>query len=203
MSDDGSISRWINGLKVGEAEAAQRLWERYSNQLLSLAARKLGTVPRSVVDEEDVAQNVFTTICRGAADGRFKQVRNRDELWWLLVAITRQKVADHVRREGALKRGGGRVHAESQIPGAYDERSAFDQMIGSDPTPDFLAMLDEEFQRLLALLRDDRLREIVILRLEGYTVSEIASKLDIGLRAVERKLQLIRAKFAQELNLSE
>jgi RNA polymerase sigma factor (sigma-70 family) len=203
MSNDGSISRWIGGLKAGEAEAAQRIWERYADQLLSVARRKLGTVPRSVVDEEDVAQNVFSTICRGAADGRFKEVKNRDELWWLLVAITRQKVADHVRREGALKRGGGRVHVASQIPGADVERSSFDEIMGSDPTPDFLAMLDEEFQRLLALLRDDRLREIVIMRLEGYTVSEIASRLGIGLRAVERKLHLIRAKFTTELNQSE
>ena len=180
MSNDGSISRWIGGLKAGEAEAAQRIWERYADRLLTVARRKLGTVPRSVVDEEDVAQNVFSTICRGTADGRFKEVKNRDELWWLLVAITRQKVADHVRREGALKRGAGRVHVESQISTADDERPTFDQIIGNDPTPDFLAMLDEEFQRLLGLLRDDRLREIVIMRLEGYTVSEIATRLGIG-----------------------
>jgi DNA-directed RNA polymerase specialized sigma24 family protein len=143
---------------------------------------------------------VFSAICRGAADGRFNEVKNRDELWWLLVAITRQKVADHVRREGALKRGAGRVHVESQISTADDERQAFDQIMGNDPTPDFLAMLDEEFQRLLGMLRDDRLREIVILRLEGYTVAEIAARLGIGLRAVERKLQLIRAKFTSELD---
>jgi RNA polymerase sigma factor (sigma-70 family) len=203
MPNDGSISRWIGGLKTGEAEAAQRIWERYSEQLLTVARRKLGGIHRSVVDEDDVAQNVFSTICRGAADGRFKEVKNRDELWWLLVAITRQKVADHVRREGALKRGAGRVHVESQIPGTDGERSAFDQIMGNSPTPDFLTMLNEEFQRLLGLLRDDCLREIVIMRLEGFTVSEIATKLGIGQRAVERKLQLIRAKFTKEFSKSE
>jgi RNA polymerase sigma factor (sigma-70 family) len=202
MSGDGSVSRWINGLKAGEQEAAQSLWERYAGQLVSMARRRLGTAPRSVMDEEDVAQTVFSTICRGATDGRFQQVKNRDELWWLLVAITRQNVADHIRREGALKRGAGRVHSESQFVNAEGE-SAFDLMMADEPTPDFIAMLDEQFQRLLALLRDDRLREIVILRLEGYTVAEIASKLGIGIRAVERKLQLIRSKFATFLNQSE
>jgi RNA polymerase sigma factor (sigma-70 family) len=203
MSSDGSVSKWINGLKAGDIEAAQRLWERYADQLIRLARRKLGSAPRSVLDEEDVAQNVFSTICRGAADGRFNNVKSRDELWWLLVAITRQKVADHVRREGALKRGAGRVYAESQMPNARDGQSAFDGIMADDPTPDFLAMLDEQFLRLLGLLRDDRLREIVILRLEGYTVAEIATRLSIGIRAVERKLQLIRAKFINDLNQSE
>lgn len=202
MTGDGSVSRWINGLKAGEQDAAQKLWERYAGQLIRMARRRLGTAPRSVIDEEDVAQTVFSTICRGATDGRFQKVNNRDELWWLLVAITRQKVADHMRREGALKRGAGRVHSESQFLGLAGE-SAFDRIMADEPTPDFLAMLDEQFQRLLGLLRDDRLREIVILRLEGYTVAEIAKKLGIGIRAVERKLQLIRSKFVTCLNQAE
>ena len=42
MSSDGSVSRWINGLKAGDIEAAQRLWERYADQLIRLARRKLG-----------------------------------------------------------------------------------------------------------------------------------------------------------------
>jgi DNA-directed RNA polymerase specialized sigma24 family protein len=37
------------------------------------------------------------------------------------------------------------------------------------------------------------------LRIEGYTVAEIAQKLNIGRRAVERKLQLVRAKWKHEL----
>ena len=76
-------------------------------------------------------------------------------------------------------------------------------MMADEPTPDFLAMLDEQFQRLLALLRDDRLREIVILRLEGYTVAEIAARFGIGICAVECKLQLIRSKFVTFLNQSD
>ena len=49
------------------------------------------------------------------------------------------------------------------------------------------------------MLRNDQLREIAILRIEGYNVAEIAQKLAIGMRAVERKLQLIRKKWKREL----
>lgn len=203
MSSNGSISRWIDGLKAGEAEAAQRLWERYVVQLVRLARRRLGSASRSVVDEDDVAQTVFSTICRGATDGRFSDVKNRDDLWWLLVAITRQSVASHMRRECAAKRGAGRVHPESQLAIEANGKSAFDFITGCDPTPDFLAMLDEQFQRLLGSLRDDQLREIAILRFEGYTVAEIADKLSIAFRSAERKLQLIRSQFVTFLNQSE
>jgi len=202
MSTHGSVSRWINGLKAGEAEAAQRLWERYVGQLVSLARQRLGSAPRSFVDEEDIAQTVFSTICRGATDGRFSDVKNRDELWWLLVAITRQNVASHVRNECTQKRGAGRVYPESQLPIAADGKSALDIIVGGDPTPDFLATLDEQFQRLLGRLRDDRLREIAIMRFEGYTVAEIATKLAISTRSIERKLQLIRLEFVTFLNQS-
>ena len=202
MSTHGSVSRWINGLKAGEAEAAQRLWERYVGQLVSLARQRLGSAPRSFVDEEDIAQTVFSTICRGATDGRFSDVKNRDELWWLLVAITRQNVASHVRNECTQKRGAGRVYPESQLPIAAGGKSALDIIVGGDPTPDFLATLDEQFQRLLGRLRDDRLREIAIMRFEGYTVAEIATKLAISTRSIERKLQLIRLEFVTFLNQS-
>src|SRR4051794_14685985 len=94
-----SISEWIGRLKTGDAEAAQNLWDRYAQALVKAARKKLGDVPRTVADEEDVAQSVFSSICRGAAAGRFSDVRSRDELWWLLLSTTTQKVVDHIRRE--------------------------------------------------------------------------------------------------------
>ena len=71
--------------------------------------------------------------------------------------------------------------------------------MGSEPTPDLLAALQEEHDRLLGLLGDVRLQEIARLRIEGFAVQEIAERLDIGKRSVERKLDLIRKSWSQEL----
>jgi DNA-directed RNA polymerase specialized sigma24 family protein len=60
--------------------------------------------------------------------------------------------------------------------------------------------MDEENRRLMALLRNDQLRNIALLRVEGYTVVEVAKKLSITSRSVERKLQLIRGAWTTELN---
>jgi RNA polymerase sigma factor (sigma-70 family) len=195
-----SVSQWIHQLKAGEADAAQQLWDRYAAQLVAAARRKLGDAPKRAADEEDVAQSVFNSLCRGAAAGRIQNVRTRDDLWWLLLAITRQKVVDHIRRETAEKRGAGRVLAETACAAGPTGAFSLDQLMSEEPTPDYLVALAEEHRRLLGLLRDDRLRRIAESRIEGYTVEEIAADLSISTRSVERKLQLIRNVWTRELD---
>ncbi len=70
-SADSSVTEWIAGLKAGEAEAADRLWNRYFQRLVRLARRKLGSAPRRVADEEDIAAIVFRNLWQGAESGRF------------------------------------------------------------------------------------------------------------------------------------
>jgi DNA-directed RNA polymerase specialized sigma24 family protein len=201
MSNAESVSQWIDQLKEGNADAAQRLWERYALQLVDLARRRLKDAPKRVADQDDVAASVFHSVCRGAAAGRFQNVKNRDDLWWLLLAITQQKVVDHVRRETAQKRGAGRIRSESVLNKGSDESHGFalDRLVGDDPSPEFVVMLDEQHQRLLGLLRDDYLRKIAVSRIEGFTVPEIAADFCVTTRTIERKLQLIRHAWSKEL----
>ena len=58
--------------------------------------------------------------------------------------------------------------------------------------------MQEEFSHLYGLLADDSLRQIARGKLEGYTNAELAAKLNLSLRAVERKLQLIRRLWSEE-----
>jgi DNA-directed RNA polymerase specialized sigma24 family protein len=163
---------------------------------------RLGDFPSGIGDEEDVAQSVFGSICRGAAAGRFAELKSRDDLWWLLLSITKQKTANHIRPQLRQKRGSGRVYNESMAPptGYGNRLFVLDDLAGSAPTPDFIISLDEQFHGLLDLLDDECLRKIAILRVEGYTVAEIAGMLKISRRTVERKLQLIRTAWAKELS---
>jgi DNA-directed RNA polymerase specialized sigma24 family protein len=199
MSD--SISEWICNLKSGDPDAAQNLWNRYSRRLIDEARRQLRRGSISANDDEDVAQSVFTSICRSAAAGRLENVKSRDELWWILLAFTKQKTVDRIRRTMARKRGYGRTLLESAVKGGASDSSAFslDQLIGCDLTPEYIVALDEQFSLLLEVLDDDRMRKIATLRVEGFTVPEIAGQLDLSTRSVERKLQIIRFAWAREL----
>jgi len=106
------------------------------------------------------------------------------------------------RHEQADKRGGGQVRGESVLEADFALSSAapgIGQLAGCEPTPQFAAQVQEEYGRLYALLTDDTLRQIARGKLDGYTNSEIAARLKLSLRAVERKLQLIRRQWSQEL----
>lgn len=196
MSEDGSVTNWINRLKAGDPEAAHRLWESFFRRLVGLARGKLEGSPRRAADEEDVALSAFGSLCRGAEGGRFPHLLDRDGLWQLLVAITSHKAHDQRRREERQKRGGGRVLDEAAL--ADSDEAGLEQVLGRDPTPEFAAQFAEEFERLLASLDDPTLRAVALAKLDGFTNEEIADRLGCAPRTVERKLQVIRSLWSPE-----
>jgi DNA-directed RNA polymerase specialized sigma24 family protein len=195
--NSASVSQWLLSLRRGSTEAAEKLWNRYFSQIVSLANRQLPSHQKRAADGEDVALNVLDTLIRGAVKGQFPHLNDRRDLWCLLLAITKQKTVDLQRRESCSKRGGGNVRNESFLGGS-DGFMTLDELCGEEPTPELLATLDEEHQRLMTLLRDDVLRRIASETLEGYTTREIATRLGISIRAVQRKLNVIRDNWGRE-----
>jgi DNA-directed RNA polymerase specialized sigma24 family protein len=196
-----SVSQLITGLQQGDADAAQRLWDRYFEELVKFARARLGASPRQAKDEEDVALSVFDSFCRGAKAGRLADLKDRHELWWTLLAITQRKVVDQFRVNNRQKHGTMLVKPETDVGcnGKTGDKFELDLILDETPSPDLLLQLDDEWQRLLALLRDDTLRQIACWRIEGYSLLEISRKLHILPRAVGRKLSLIRSKWTEEI----
>ena len=58
----------------------------------------------------------------------------------------------------------------------------------------------EETTRYLALLDDETLQRLALWKLEGYSNQEIAKKLSMNVRTVERKLQSIRQCWSNLLD---
>jgi DNA-directed RNA polymerase specialized sigma24 family protein len=78
-----------------------------------------------------------------------------------------------------------------------DDSGSVEAIIGHDPTPEFAAIVAEEFQHLLDSLGDDAIRRIAMWRLEGYTKDEIAKKLQCSPRTVAYKVEFIRKTWLQ------
>ena len=197
---DGSITKWIGDVKAGGDSAAQHLWERYFQRLVHLARARLRSARRAgaIEDEEDAALSAFDSFCRGAAAGRFPQLADRDDIWRLLVIITVRKVMGQVGRQAAAEGGGGRlVGASALIGGDAAENGALDLLAGHEPSPEVAAMVIEEYRRLREGLRTEALRQVLDLRLEGYTREEIAKQLGCAERAVKRKLDVIREAWLE------
>jgi DNA-directed RNA polymerase specialized sigma24 family protein len=145
----------------------------------------------------NVAVSAFHSLCANAAKGRFDRLGDRDDLWRLLVVITSRKASDQKNRSTRAKRGGGRVLSENELADAagLETGSPWDEVPSDEPTPEFAAMLAEEYQNRLAALGKEELQRIAVLRMEGYTNEEIAAQLGCALRTVARRLEMIRAAW--------
>jgi DNA-directed RNA polymerase specialized sigma24 family protein len=187
---DDPITVWIGQLQAGDSAAARPLWDRYFHRLVGLARKRLKDAPRRAADEEDVALSAFDSFCRNAEAGRFPDLTDRDGLWRVLATFTLRKAAHHVRDAARLKRGGGSgVEAGAEL---------IAEVIGREPSPELAAEVAEECGRLLTALADPDLRQVALLRMDGYSVDEVADRVGCAPRSVKRKLSLIRGIWARE-----
>jgi RNA polymerase sigma factor (sigma-70 family) len=197
---EGSITRWIGELKSGDDAAAQHIWERYFDDMVRLARRRLGARAGAAEDEEDAALSAIHSLCSGIMGDRFPRLDHRNDLWRVLVKITIRKVFDQIQRENAKKRGGGRVRDEAHL--AVQDGSetvvALDGFAGPEPRPEPAVMVFEEYQRLRSRLGNDSLRLVLDLSLEGYTREEIAERMGCTVKTVGRKRDHIRTIWLEE-----
>lgn len=178
-----NVTYWLGRFKNGDDEAAQKLWEGYYGKLVVMARKRLGAAPRREVDEEDFAQSAFKSFCLGTREGRFPQLDDRHDLWKVLFTITARKVTDHHRKKAAMKHGGNAVQ---------DNDWDLDQSLSLDPSPEDVVLIGETVGELLSRLPDATLQEIAMLKMEGYTNTEIGKQVGCVRKTVQRKLDRIR-----------
>ncbi len=189
MAAAGTITGWLDGLRIGDDAAAQRLWQEYFRLLVGMARKRLAGRPAGPDGSEDVALSAFDSFCRGAEAGRFPQLNDRNDLWQVLMMLTARKAIDAANRERAAKRGGGAVGAGELC---------FENVVGAEPTPSFAAEVSEALNDRLDRLADHDLRQIALGKLEGYSNRELAERMGMSLATIERKLNLIRKKWVSD-----
>jgi DNA-directed RNA polymerase specialized sigma24 family protein len=180
----------VGQLKAGEKEAANQLWRRFYARLVLLARQRLRGLPRRAADEEDVALSAFASFCQAVDAGRYPTLDNRDDLWQVLVMHTARKAID-------LRRYAARQKRDTGTSAAVSAPASLDQVIGTEPDPEFAAACAEEFEHLMRLLDEPLLREIALKKLAGHSNPEIAADVGWSLRSIERKLALVRALWSE------
>lgn len=184
------LQRW----QRGDESAAEALFRHYFTRLHALAEARLSQRLAARLDADDVVQSALNSFFVGARDGRFV-LKQAGDLWRLLAAITINKTRRAKRRHGAGKRSIDLEQLPLPMRGGRDEETAW---LAHDPTPEEAAALDDELGSLLRPLHDGQ-RRIVALRLQGYTLDEIAAEVHLSQRTVRRTMEQVKQSLENRL----
>ena len=199
-------ARLFERFKSGDTEAANEIINTYYNRVCKVARRRIKQRRLLGSGSQDIAASVFESLWRKADQGDFDEqaLTSGEEFWRLLSAMVKFKTENHVRREMAAKRGGGQIRGESVfLQRNAGEGPGIGGEAGDMLDPSEIAEFRGEYERMMANLSDEHLREIVTLRMEGYKVTEIAEKFGKSDRWVKRKLREIRDQWQEYSNSCE
>ena len=84
-------------------QAAAAIWSRYFSDLVQLARRNLSPSLRQREDEHDLLQSMYNSFCLRQREGQY-ELPGREDLWNLLVQITRNKARNLAVRHGRHRR---------------------------------------------------------------------------------------------------
>jgi len=174
LSDHSLMRR----LRLGSEDAATQIYLRYVHRLRALARARSSPDLARCVDAEEIVQSVFGSFFRRAKSGYY-DVPEGEELWRLFLVIALNKI----RAKGSFYRAAKR-NVRMTTNGAVMEALQDDDATAMQ---DLKNSIDEATERLTAEQRD-----MVVLRIEGYRVDEIAERMKRSKRTVERILQAVR-----------
>lgn len=187
MTDRRSSDRTlVVRLRNGEDDAATEFYDRYVKRVFGLVHQQMAEHLRASMQPEDIVQSVFKSIFRGLTTGDYDAPPS-GSLWQLVAIVAVHKVRKNARRRMADKRDDRRT----QSLNAFED---FDTASNSSPE-EFESAIREAIEGLKPLEQ-----EVVVLRVQGFSVEEISSKLERSRRGIERTLHAIREKLIQTLD---
>jgi RNA polymerase sigma-70 factor, ECF subfamily len=184
---DHSLLRRIRG---GEGDAATALYLRYVEHLQSLVKRQTSPQLAPRLDSEDIVQSIFRTLFRRVVHDHY-DVPQGEDLWKLILVIALHKVRNAAARHRSAKRDVTKTVSMDGVPAAADGLASRDETA--------LATLRMVIAEVSGPLPEAS-RRIVELRIDGYEVTEIASRTGRSKRSVERVLQLFRERLKVALH---
>lgn len=174
----GSVSQLISSLRCGDSTAQQQIWDRYYARLTAVARSRLRNSPMAVADDDDVVAQAIWNVLRRIESGQYDSLRNSDELWRVLATTTIHEAVSQIRYLLRRRRFSKALPVNLSCVASTDDANTLE-------ASDFLAFI-------LGALPDDDARRVFVLRLEDYSVGEIAREMERSVPTIERRLRRIR-----------
>ena len=172
-------------VKDGDQDAAHVLYKRYVQRVFGLVDSKLGAKLRATTDAEDIVQSVFRSMFRGVQAGNY-EVEPGSTLWNLLAVISLTKLRRRAHHQSAQRRDVDRLVSLQTVA----DGEAMDMS-----TDEFLEICVRETMQKLR--PSDR--KILLLRIQGFTLTEISEQTSLSCRTIARRLRTSRKHLASLL----
>jgi DNA-directed RNA polymerase specialized sigma24 family protein len=196
----GSITDWLRSPEKREDPDSFRiLWQNFGIRLVRLARFHLRGKRDPAYGSDDLALSVFHQACKRLEQGYLEKISCSNDLWKLLVKISKQKSINHYRSLKNRETKMALMPVES-LPSMVDLRTDRIKTV-----VDNVELIAEETSGLLQLLRDhdptQELSQIALMLLEGRSKSRIARDLGRTRRTIDVRLDLIKSIWSYYLQL--
>jgi RNA polymerase sigma-70 factor (ECF subfamily) len=189
VEPDDQFGKLLAGVRDGDEQSAAELVARFEGIVRRRARRLLGPALRVHLDSVDIAQSVNRTLLIGLRRAAFS-ISTPEELTRLALTLVRRKVARHWRKHkreaqcrtalvptdfALSEAANGTNFAEVDAPTQLEEmvRQVLDQLEGLD-------------------------RQLMELRLEGFTTAEAAHKLGVSAGLLRSRLSRLRKRLSDQ-----
>lgn len=180
------LRRW----RQGDQQAAAELFRCYTGRLIALSHSRLSGKLAARFDPEDVVQSAYRSFFSHVREGRFDLECDID-LWNFLAVITLRKLRNQVRRNRARKRT---LEREQSLDEGDDPNGPLAGALALEPSPVEAVALVDELERVMKGL-DPVQRRMLELRLQGYSMPEIAVEVRRSEITVRRFLKDVKRQF--------
>jgi RNA polymerase sigma-70 factor (ECF subfamily) len=173
---DGEL---VLAARKGDERASQSLYSRHLGWLERLVSRLLAGSP----DVDDVVQDSFVLALT-----RLKSLKDPSSFGGWLQAIAVSQVRRRLRRKRLLKRLGFKD----------EEAVDYDALLAPHTPPEVVIELQQVYALLQKLPADEALA-LVLRRVEGLRLEEIAEQMQLSLATVKRRLTAAELHLSNEL----
>lgn len=184
----------LESARGGDQAALVELTRLYEPQLRIMARSRLGPALRPYLDSMDLVQSVHRSLMIGLRQDKFDIATPKD-LIALAMTLVQRKVARqwrHLRRQQRLDSG--------IISG--DLAQNFSSLSGSSDDPAKAAEFNDQLRHLCNSL-DAGERRLVEMRLEGYSIAEVARSMNIDPHLLRVRLSRLRQRLRDTGVLTE
>lgn len=189
MTDSTDFDLLLAAARSGDESAMQRLVSQYEPELRIVARHRLGPALRPHLDTIDLVQSVHRSLLIGLRANRF-DISSPEKLIGLAVTIVRRKAAKHWRHLKRQQRLSS--HDETQddfvdtmLSLRTHQSDASSEVANNELVAGWLTNLDIVEKQLITM------------RLEGYSTAEVAAELNLDPDVLRVKLSRLRKRLRE------